>query len=216
MDVDWTLVNKAKNLVEDQLDKPILKLPVVRDYREPLIEFLRPAMKVLDLGANDRSLKAFIDRRVDFNLIYKSMDIDHSNNHDFYTLEEIKEEFNAITCFEVVEHLTAGMALGLFQTAHELLSPGGRLFVSTPNVYHPMSFWSDCTHITPFRFRHLAGWMATVGFARFWGYRVVHLTWKKKFRYWRYRGLLRLLNIDFAPGILVVGEKANPPYESRI
>lgn len=207
MDIDWTLVNKAKNLVDDQLDQPILKLPIIRDYREPLTKFLRPGMKVLDIGANDRSLKAFLDHHLDFEVVYMSMDIDRSHNHDFHTLEEIAEEFHAIACFEVVEHLTAGMALDLFRKAYKLLNPSGRLFVSTPNVYHPMSFWSDCTHITPFRFRHLAGWMALAGFSRFWGYRVVDLTWKKRLRYWRYRGLLRLLNIDFAPGILVIGEK---------
>ncbi|HEY4487801.1 MAG TPA: hypothetical protein VI483_03505, partial [Candidatus Paceibacterota bacterium] len=68
-------------------------------------------------------------------------------------------------------------------------------------------FWSDSTHITPYRIRHLAGWLATADFCRFWGYRVCNLTWKRRWRYWRYRGLLRLLNIDFAPGIVVVGEK---------
>jgi hypothetical protein len=36
MDVDWSLVNRAKNLVEDQLDLPILKVPIVDDYRQPL------------------------------------------------------------------------------------------------------------------------------------------------------------------------------------
>ena len=207
MDIDWTLVNRAKNLVEDQIDQPILKLPIIRDYRIPLTEFLRPGMKVLDIGANDRSLEVFMNSHLDFNLVYKSMDIDRSQSHDFYTLEEIGEKFNAITCFEVVEHLTASFALDLFRTAYKLLSSEGRMFVSTPNVYHPMSFWSDCTHITPFRFRHLAGWMAIAGFNRFWSYRVCDLTWKKRFRYWRYRGLLRLLNIDFAPGIVVVGER---------
>lgn len=208
MDVDWTLVNRAKNLAEDQLGQPILKLPIIRDYRAPLVDYLRAGMKVLDIGANDRALKTFVEQRLDFPVTYKSMDIDHSHLHDFYSLEEIGEEFNAIACFEVVEHMTPGMALDLFRQTHKLISPGGRLFVSTPNVYHPMSFWSDSTHITPFRFRHLAGWMATAGFSRFWAYRVCDLTWKKRLRYWRYRGLLRLLNIDFAPGILVVAEKA--------
>jgi len=207
MDIDWTIVNKAKNLVEDQIEQPILKLPIIRDYRIPLIEFLRPSMKVLGIGANDRSLKTFMDRHLDFNLVYKSMDIDRSHCHDFYNVEEIEEKFNVIACYKVVEHLSARLALDLFRTAYKLLKSEGRVFVSTPNVYHPMSFWSDCTHITPFRFRHLAGWMATAGFNRFWCYRVCDLTWKKRFHYWRYRGLLRLLYIDFAPGILVVGER---------
>jgi hypothetical protein len=207
MDIDWTLINRAKNLVEDQLDQPILKIPLVSDYREPLVSFLRPGMSLLDIGANNRSLKSHLDSRLDFDYSYKSMDVDRSNEHDFYSLDGMQQRFDAITCFEVVEHMTPGKALDLFQRAHQLLQIQGRIFVSTPNVYHPMSFWSDSTHITPFRIRHLAGWLATAGFTRFWGYRVCQLNWKKRWRYWRYRGLLRLLNLDFAPGILVVAEK---------
>src|ERR1043166_1077562 len=207
MDVDWSLVNRAKNLAEDQIDQPILKLPIIRDYREPLAKFLRPDMKMLDIGANDRSLKDHLDHRLDFQVFYKSMDVDRSHSHDFYSLEEIRGTFDAVSCFEVVEHMTPGMALEIFQRGHQLLNPKGRIFVSTPNVYHPMSFWSDSTHITPFRIRHLAGWLATAGFTRFWGYRVCNLNWKRRWRYWRYRGLLKFLNLDFAPGILVVAEK---------
>jgi methyltransferase family protein len=207
MDSDWTIVNRAKNLVENQLDQPILKFPIIRDYREPLATFLRPGMHMLDIGANNRSLKTYLDDFLRFEISYKSMDVDPSHVHDFYALDDIAERFDAITCFEVVEHMTPGKALELFQRAHELLQARGRIFVSTPNVYHPMSFWSDATHITPFRIRHLAGWLGTAGFSCFWGYRVCQLTWKKRLRYLRYRGLLRLLNLDFAPGILVVAEK---------
>jgi hypothetical protein len=48
MDVDWTLINKAKNLPEDQIDQPILKLPIIRDYREPARWF--PASEYETLG----------------------------------------------------------------------------------------------------------------------------------------------------------------------
>jgi 2-polyprenyl-3-methyl-5-hydroxy-6-metoxy-1,4-benzoquinol methylase len=207
MDVDWSLINKAKNLVEEQIPEPILKIAMVPDYREPLVGFLRPRMRLLDIGANDRALKSFIEQRLQFAVDYKSMDVDRTYVHDFYDLESIPGEFDAITCFEVIEHLTPGMGLDLLRHAYRLLAPKGRLFVSTPNVYHPMSFWSDSTHITPYRIRHLAGWMGTVGFIRLWGYRVCRMTWRRRYRYWRYRGLLRLLNLDFAPGVLVVGEK---------
>jgi 2-polyprenyl-3-methyl-5-hydroxy-6-metoxy-1,4-benzoquinol methylase len=207
MDIDWALVKAAKNLVENQLDKPILRFPLVADYREPLADFLRSDMKVLDIGANDRSLKSYLDGRLGFSVDYTSMDVDRTHQHDFYSFEEIQGEFDAVTCFEVVEHITPRVALDLFRTLYRLVKPRGRIFVSTPNVYHPIALWSDCTHITPYRMRHLAGWLGTAGFKRFWGYRVCELTWKKRLRYLRYRGLLRLLNLDFAPGILVVGEK---------
>jgi SAM-dependent methyltransferase len=207
MDVDWTLINTAKNLAETQLDSPILEFPIIADFRQPLFDFIRPGMDVLDIGANNRSLKAFLEQQLKFKFGYKSMDIDRSHEHDYYSLEEISGEFDAIGCFEVVEHMTPGLALDLFRKAYSVMRPGGCMVVSTPNVYHPMSFWADSTHITPFRIRHLAGWMAIAGFSRFSGYRVCQITWKKRLRYWRYRGLLRLLNLDFAPGIVIVGEK---------
>ena len=34
MDVDWSLINKAKNLIEEQIPEPILKIPSVPDYRD--------------------------------------------------------------------------------------------------------------------------------------------------------------------------------------
>ncbi|PYK49891.1 MAG: hypothetical protein DME20_05650 [Verrucomicrobia bacterium] len=207
MDIDWTIVNKAKNLAEDELNKPILEVPIVSDYREPLTHFLRPGMALLDIGANDRALKLYLDRKLNYRIDYRSMDVDRTYEHDFYSLEDIGEEFDVVVCFEVVEHMSPGMALDLFRKAYALVKPRGRLFVSTPNVYHPMSFWSDSTHITPFRLRHLAGWMKVAGFNRFWGFRVCEMTWKKKLRYWRYRGLLRLLNLDFAPGVLLIAQK---------
>jgi SAM-dependent methyltransferase len=207
MDVDWTLVNQAKNLVETQLHQPILKFPIVGDYRQPLADFIQPESWILDIGANDRALKSYLEDKTKTAINYRSMDIDRSHVHDFYSFDEMTGNFDAISCFEVVEHMPPGMALQLFHKAYSVLKPGGRMFVSTPNVYHPMSFWSDASHITPYRIRHLAGWMATVGFENFWGYRVARVTWKQRWRYWRYRGLLRLLNLDFAPGILVVGEK---------
>jgi SAM-dependent methyltransferase len=210
--IDWTLVKKAKNSAEDQLDLPILQIPIISDYRGPLVDFLRPGMSVLDIGAHDRSLKIFLEHELDFAVNYKSMDIDRSHEHDYYSLDGILEQFDAIVCFEVVEHLTPAMVRNLLGKIASLLRSNGQLFISTPNVYHPMSFWSDSTHITPFRLGHLAGWMKLAGFTRLWGYRVCRMTWKKKLRYWRYRGLLRLLNLDFAPGILVVGGRdAAPP-----
>lgn len=207
MEIDWHTVRKAKKIVKDQLNKPILKFPIVADYRKPLADFLKPGMSILDIGAYRRELKSYLETAVGAGLDYRSMDIDRSFEHDFYALEDITGKFEAIACYEVVEHLSPQMVSRLFLKAYDLLKPEGRMFVSTPNVHHPVGFWCDSTHITPFRIRHLAGWMAMAGFQRFWGYRVVRMTWKKRLRYLRYRGLLRLLNMDFAPGILIVGEK---------
>ena len=83
MDVDWSLLNKAKNLVEEQIPEPILKIPLVQDHRELMVDFLRSRFRVLDVGANDRALKEFIEQRVDFSVDYKSMNVDRTHLHDF-------------------------------------------------------------------------------------------------------------------------------------
>jgi len=65
-------------------------------------------MRLLDIGANNRSLKVYLDACLNFAVAYKSMDVDRSHEHDFHSLDEIQESFDAIGCFEVVEHMTPG------------------------------------------------------------------------------------------------------------
>ena len=113
MDIDWTLINRAKNLAEQQIPEPILKIKIVADYREPLLAYLRANMRILDIGANDRSLKRFIEEQVDFPMNYKSMDVDRTHSHDFYDFDSIQGEFDAIACFEVIEHMTPRLGLEL-------------------------------------------------------------------------------------------------------
>src|SRR5438128_12686816 len=116
-------------------------------------------MSLLDIGANDRALKLYLDRKLNYRIDYRSMDVDRTYEHDFYSLEHIGEEFDVVVCFEVVEHMSPGMALDSFRKAYPLVKLRGRLFVSTPNVYRPMCLWSDSSDITPFRLRHLSGWL---------------------------------------------------------
>lgn len=117
MDVDWALVNKAKNLVENPLHLPILKFPIVPDYRKPLVEFLRPGMKLLDIGASNNALKLHLDQHVGSKIMYMSMDIDRSHERDFYTFDEIRGKLDTIVCFEVVEHMIPRLALELINVA---------------------------------------------------------------------------------------------------
>src|SRR5207244_10142826 len=70
MDIDWTIVNKAKNLAEDELNKPILEVPIVSDYREPLTHFLRPGLALVAFGAYDCSLNLYIDGQMNYRVDY--------------------------------------------------------------------------------------------------------------------------------------------------
>lgn len=64
------------------------------------------------------------------------------------------ERFDGIFCSHLVEHLAAEQAIALISRCAELLSPGGRLVLVTPNVANlqvwTQVFWLDPTHVRPY------------------------------------------------------------------
>jgi 2-polyprenyl-3-methyl-5-hydroxy-6-metoxy-1,4-benzoquinol methylase len=48
-------------------------------------------------------------------------------------LRHLGEKFDCVTLIEVIEHLTEDQIRGVFETAADLLEPGGKLIFSTPN-----------------------------------------------------------------------------------
>ena len=77
-----------------------LKLPFI-------LKYVREGESILDVGAFDRALGERIRSRCP-SVRYKSMDIDSTYPHDYYSLEEIRETFDVILLFEVIEHLESG------------------------------------------------------------------------------------------------------------
>ncbi len=95
----------------------------------------------------------------------------------------------------------------MFARARGLLKKGGIFIASTPNVCHPVVFWRDCTHITPFRYDELYGMLTQAGFSGVQIYRTGTFSLKDRLVALLYRPLLRLLRMDFAPGIAAVATK---------
>jgi 2-polyprenyl-3-methyl-5-hydroxy-6-metoxy-1,4-benzoquinol methylase len=66
-----------------------------------------------------------------------------SKEHQFITgypanIQLEDGSFDVITIIELVEHIDRGQAIDLFKRAYNLLKPGGRLIITTPNYF---SFW---------------------------------------------------------------------------
>lgn len=116
-------------------------------------------------------------------------------------------DFDAITCFEVFEHIEAPVPA--LETLRDRLRPGGRLIFSTPNI-PPHSLWkdpltSDPTHVSV---HDRAWWVETTERA---GLRVRHsttflpipLTWRL------HRSLGRWISLgpSHGPQVLVVAER---------
>jgi len=199
--IEWNKIRTGRDQAVSNL-KPILKLPLIASSMDLIHKVVREGDKLLDVGANNRNLEKDLQtsgKQVE----YYSYDIDRSLPHDYYDLSEITLQFDVVTILEVIEHIPPGDVARLFQRVAELLKPDGTIIVSTPNVCHPVRFWRDCTHITPFRYDELAGLLHSTGFTGIEVFRLKKMRIKDWLRYWFSLPTLRLLDIDFAPGIVV-------------
>lgn len=201
-EIDWNEIFKGRK----KASLPnILKLPMVPGRMDILSKVIRNDDKVLDMGANDRTLEKLL-LSAGIRARYFSFDIDKTLPHDYYDLDNITDTFDAITAFELVEHMKPFDIVTLFKAASRLLKKGGVFVVSTPNVCHPVHFWRDCTHITPVRYDELYGLLASSGFGDIKIYRSGKLKKKELVTAFLYRPLIKLLKMDFVPSIIAVAK----------
>jgi 2-polyprenyl-3-methyl-5-hydroxy-6-metoxy-1,4-benzoquinol methylase len=170
-------------------------------------QMIRDGEKVLDVGASNRNLEDRLKRNFPA-LVYRSMDIDREQPHDFYSMEEIRESFDVVFLFEVIEHLELEEGVRMVRQIHDLLNPGGRLILTTPNVFNPGRYWQDATHRVAYSYAELAGLLLANRFQ----IRVMYRTYSDAFLRYLFRvyvmaPLHRYLGIDFAKSVLVVAEK---------
>lgn len=202
----WSEIIKGRRAAAGNLPN-ILRLKVVPSARDLLVRYLKKGESLLDIGGNDRNLKSFLDSK-GIGIEYFSFDVDTNLPHDYYDLDKIDRVFDVAVAFEVIEHLDVKTAIGCFKKAHDLLKKDGLFVVSTPNVCNPVVFWRDCTHITPFRYDELYGVLASTGFKDIEVYRCGKYGIWERLKGFYYRPLLKLMRMDFAPGIVAVARKA--------
>lgn len=203
--ISWEKIRESRSLAARIL-KPLHRYPVIKDSRELLFRYAKSDAALLDVGANDRNLERTLARN-NKKLNYFSCDIDRSLRHDYYDLGQIDRTFDIACLFDVIEHVPPPDAFDMLEKINALLNPGGMLMVSTPNVDHPTRFWRDCTHITPFRYDELAGFLIAAGFSNIEIWRVCRMRWQERLRLIFAAPTLRLLGVDYCPSIVVVGRK---------
>ncbi len=185
----------------------IWDLKILRKRFPLMLKCLKNGEKILDIGASNRHLEARLKRTYP-DVIYKTMDIDREQPHDFYSLEEIDESFDVVYLFEVIEHLDLEEGQALLKRIHALLREGGRLILTTPNVFNPGRFWRDATHKVAYCYDELGGLLLSRGFAVQAMYRIYGApSLQYLFRVYVMAALHRALGIDFAKSVLVVAEK---------
>jgi 2-polyprenyl-3-methyl-5-hydroxy-6-metoxy-1,4-benzoquinol methylase len=182
-------------------------LKLIKRPSRLLKSLLRPGMRILDVGASDRRMEKRI-KSVCLDILYKSMDIDRSVLHDYYSLAEIDEQFDLIIFFEVIEHLELEEGVEMLEKLYGMLVDGGKLIISTPNIFHPNRFWTTATHKTAYSYEELGGIVLSQGFEVLGIYRTFHASLLKYFlRLTLFYPLHRILNVDFAKSIVVLAQR---------
>jgi 2-polyprenyl-3-methyl-5-hydroxy-6-metoxy-1,4-benzoquinol methylase len=205
-EISWSKLFVYRDRIHRQY-REIWDLKILRKRFPLILRSLQDGEKVLDVGASNRNLLDRLKRHYP-NLIYKSMDVDREHDHDYYSLEDIQESFDAVFLFEVIEHLPLEEGVQLLEKLYQLLNERGRLILTTPNVFNPSRYWRDATHKVAYCYDELAGLLMAQGFQIREMYRTYNdAVHRYFFRVYVMAPLHRYLGIDFAKSILVVAEK---------
>ncbi len=204
--ISWSKLFAYRDQIHQKYHE-IWDLKILQKRFPLILKTLHEGEKVLDVGASNRNLLDRLKRHYP-NLIYKSMDVDREQYHDYYSLGEIQEAFDVVFLFEVIEHLPLEEGVQLLKRLYQLLNEGGRLILTTPNIFNPSRFWRDATHKTAYCYDELGGLLMDQGFHIREMYRTYSdALHRYLFRVYLMAPLHRYLGIDFAKSILVVAEK---------
>lgn len=181
-------------------------LPIVKKRQNLILQELEENIRFLDVGAHSKELGESLSKHCP-GLVYKTMDIDREKEHDYYSIEDVDHKFDFINLSEVIEHLPFEKGVWLLKNIYNILAPGGKLYLSTPNLHHPNRFW-DIDHKTPYRYDEIAAVLLALGFQVKGIYRIYNDSFLKRFtRLYIASWLHRYLDVDFAKSIAVVAQK---------
>jgi SAM-dependent methyltransferase len=160
--VDWSKLYTARNEIKGKFPS-IWKLPLIKKEMVLIERFLKPNLKVLEIGAGDRRMGDKIKAKLP-SVDYKSFDIDTSTHQDFHNLENIDGTYDLVFGFELIEHMSPQEGLDLIISLRSHLSKNGTIILGTPNLYHPHRYFGDITHVTPYKYEELGALMILGGY----------------------------------------------------
>jgi SAM-dependent methyltransferase len=183
-------------------------LKLVRKGLPYILYYLKDGERVLDIGAFNCHLEEEIKKHYP-HVVYKSLDIDPTYPHDYSSFEEIKENFDMVFLSEVIEHLGLEEGREMVRNIYQILSRGGRVILTTPNMHTPGQYWKDITHLTPYYYEELGALFLSEGFEIVEICRVFREPLLKFYlKGYILSPLFRFFGIDFSESIILVARKS--------
>jgi SAM-dependent methyltransferase len=204
--VSWSEVLRTREVIHKRY-ATIWQVPVLRKRFELIRSLLNYGARVLDVGAGDAGWGPRLQKAIK-NITYKTVDIDPNQSPDYRSMQEIQQEFDLVISWEVIEHLTLADGENMIRECERVLCPGGKLVISTPNIFNPSRYLMDSTHLTPYCYEELGGLCLRAGLEvqeiyRTFNASTVQFFLKRVFS----TPFHRLVGIDYTKSIIVVAEK---------
>jgi len=185
----------------------IYDLPVIRSPYDYLKKGYAGG-KLLDVGAGTEH---FTRRYLGLEEgSYHSLDNDPSGKFTFADISEIPagQRYRWIVLNQILEHMTIEQTGDMLAALREHLEDEGQLVITVPNVFHPIRYWGDPTHVTHWNYASLYAVCGHVGL------QVVDI-----YRYSKRRGpmdplswlveriMRRLYQIDWCQSIMLIATR---------
>jgi 2-polyprenyl-3-methyl-5-hydroxy-6-metoxy-1,4-benzoquinol methylase len=204
---------------KELLKTKVLKFPVIKWWQSSelceveriIFDNVKNRENILDIGAGDLKLKHKL-QQAGYRGDYHTQDIGEEFTYDYNNLDEITNQYSAIICLDVIEHLSVAEGLSLIHKLSSLLTPDGVMIIQTPNgrcIRNPLI--SDMTHIHCYNLPDLWAYLTCLNL-RVEGFRVVFEALDKSYLQ-KMRELLgkyiitHLFGLDYADNIIVIAYK---------
>ena len=142
----------------------IHQLPILKIYKTLKGLIGESNGLILDFGCgvakNHKKIYGIEDGR------YLTLDNDPDGTFDFQSIKDIpkSKKFDIVILSEVIEHIPFNECMQLVADLSSVITSGGRIFVTVPNIHHPVRYWGDIDHVTPWSFEDLYGLFRNIGF----------------------------------------------------
>jgi len=204
--------HQARDVMYKTLKAPCLSCEnraELNEMEQAIFDRTKHAGRLLDYGAGDKALKRkFLSSG--FKGRYESLDISAEDEHEYSSTAQIKGQFDAILCLEVIEHMSLNDYVDLMDEFGRLLDQGGTLIIGTPNPLCVVPMWAgDPGHVQQYPLADLAADFVVRGY-EVEAFRVRYGAWPKgvpMLRFLAMRVLCYLLSVDYAQGLIMIGRK---------
>jgi len=206
MPFDYSELSKGMQEAFEQFGT-VFQLPVIQSPFAYLKKNYNNKL-ILDVGAGvELYVKELLS--LDHNT-YFSLDNDLSGKFDYRDITDIPAgmKFYWIVLNQILEHLTIEEAFKLLIKLNPHLSQDGKIIITVPNISHPIRYWTNPTHVTPW------GYSSLYALSRITGYKVKEIyRYNKKPRpldplSWVIERIMRrLYRVDWCDSIMLIGQK---------